>query len=189
MQLFIIDKDPCKAASALADCHVRKQILETAQILTAYWVNSGYKRLDWMPRPQSYNHPVAKAITLENAGWVLTHFDALLSEYIFRFEKTHSYDKLYSFYLHRFTFHKLLSHYKNCEIESFHRMFSGFTPEPGDIVSEYRQYYRWKSTQIKDFRYTGVKPPEWLEVGKCAREKNTRSGRFSGTTARRFNAC
>lgn len=31
---------------------------------------------------------------------------------------------------------------------------------------ELKPYYRWKSKQINDFRYTGVKPPEWLEVGK-----------------------
>lgn len=166
MQLFVIDRDPHEAACSLADCHVRKQILETAQILTAYWVNSGFERLDWMPRPQNYNHPVAKAITWENAGWVLTHLNSLLSEYAKRFGKKHAYDNLYFFYMKRFTLHKLLPHYNYCNVESFHRMFSGFTPKPGDIVSEYRQYYCWKLKQIKNFKYTHVKPPEWLEVEK-----------------------
>lgn len=167
MQLFIIDKDPFNAAHALADCHVRKQILETAQILTAYWVmNSGFERLEWMPKPQNYHHPVAMAINRENSEWVLTHFNALLREYGMRFGNSHAYHNLYQSYLNRFIFRKLLSHCNYCELESFHRMFSGFTPEPGDIVSEYRQYYRWKSKNIKNFKYTGVNPPEWLEVGK-----------------------
>ena len=81
MQLFIIDKDPFKAAHALADCHVRKQILETAQILTAYWVNSGHERLEWMPKPQNYNHPVAKAINQENVRWVIEHFHELSADH------------------------------------------------------------------------------------------------------------
>ena len=34
------------------------------------------------------------------------------------------------------------------------------------IIDRNRQYYRCKSKQIKDLRYTGVKPPEWLEVRK-----------------------
>lgn len=34
------------------------------------------------------------------------------------------------------------------------------------VIDRNRQYYRWKSTLIKDFRYTNVKLPDWLEVGK-----------------------
>ena len=34
------------------------------------------------------------------------------------------------------------------------------------IINRNLQYYRWKSTQIKDFGYTGVKPPEWFEAVK-----------------------
>ena len=70
MQLFVIDRNPHEAAHSLADCHIRKQILETAQILTAYWVNSGYERLEWMPKPQNYNHPVVRVLDTENIGWV-----------------------------------------------------------------------------------------------------------------------
>ena len=168
MQLFIIDKDPHKSAFSLADCHVRKQILETAQILTAYWVNSGHERLDWMPRPQNYNHPVAKAINQENVRWVMEHFYALLANFSYRFNKRHKYAKLTEKYVGCFIKENLftiLTDYSDV-LETFHRMFSGFTPEPGDIVSEYRQYYRWKSKHIKNFKYTGVNPPEWLEGGK-----------------------
>lgn len=160
MQLFVIDRNPYEAARTLADCHVRKQILETAQILTAYWVNSGYERLDWMPRPQNYNHPVANAVNPENSGWVIDHFHGLLSQFHVRFQKPHAYDQV------AVAFEICMINYmgeNGSNIETLHRMFSGFTPEPGDIVSEYRQYYRWKAIQIKDFRYTGVNPPEWLE--------------------------
>ena len=34
------------------------------------------------------------------------------------------------------------------------------------IIDRDRQYYRWKAKQIKNFKYTGVKPPKWLEVAK-----------------------
>lgn len=165
MQLFVIDKDPCKAAHALADCHVRKQILETAQILTAYWVNSGFERRFWMPKPQNYNHPVAKALNPENVEWVTNHFESLFTEFEFRFKKEHKYAYFRFSYIDKFIENGLINLLR-CDIETFCRMFSGFTPGPGDIVSEYRQYYRWKSKQIKNFKYTGVKPPEWLEVAE-----------------------
>lgn len=166
MQLFIIDKDPHEAAFSLADCHVRKQILETAQILTAYWVNSGHERLDWMPRPQNYKHPVAKAVSIKNVRWVIDHFYGLLAQFSFRFNKEHVYKKLTEKYIGCFVHSELSAVLTECSysIETFHHMFSGFTPEPGDIISEYRQYYRWKSKHIKNFKYTNVKPPEWLEV-------------------------
>ena len=165
MQLFIIDKDPFKAAHALADCHVRKQILETAQILTAFWVNSGHERLEWMPKPQNYNHPVAMALNQENVNWVIEHLHGLLNEFFWRFNHTHSYEYLkYSWKDSRILKKLNIFNYNIENFYSFHRMFSGFKPEPSDIVSEYRQYYRWKSKQIKNFKYTNVKPPEWLEV-------------------------
>lgn len=163
MQLFVIDRDPQEAAHSLADCHIRKQILETAQILTAYWVNSGYERLEWMPKPQNYNHPIAKAIRPENVGWVIKHFYGLIMQFRNRFRKEHKYNEL----LWEFTFQILENRLgSGMDVDSFYRMFSGFTPESGDIVSEYRQYYRWKLKHIKNFKYTQVKPPEWLEVEK-----------------------
>lgn len=162
MQLFVIDKDPCSAAHALADCHVRMQIPETAQILTAYWVNSGFERRFWMPRPQNLNHPVAKALNPENVGWVIEHFYGLLVQFRDRFGKEHKYSHM----AWDFEFNISMADlgFGTAGINSFHRMFSGFTPKPGDIVSEYRQYYRWKSKHIKNFKYTGVKPPKWLGI-------------------------
>ena len=168
MQLFVIDRDPQEAAQSLADCHIRKQILETAQILTAYWVNSGYARLDWMPKPQNYNHPVVKAVNRENAYWVIAHFYGLLANFNYRFNKRHAYNKLTEKYVGSFIKENLFIIHNDYSkiIETFHHMFSGFTPESGDIVSEYRQYYCWKLKQIKNFKYTHVKLPEWLEVAK-----------------------
>lgn len=163
MQLFIVDNDPFRAAHALADCHIRKQILETAQILTAYWVNSGYERLDWMPKPQNYNHPVAKNVNSENIGWVIKHLQGLLNEFFWRFNHYHSYEYLkFSWNDSRILKKLNIFNYESENVNGFYRMFSGFKPEPSDIVSEYREYYRWKSKKIKNFKYTEVKPPEWL---------------------------
>ena len=166
MQLFVIDRDPHEAAHSLADCHIRKQILETAQILTAYWVNSGYERLEWMPKPQNYNHPVVKAVNRENVHWIIEHFYGLFASFNYRFNKKHNYDDLFKKYVENFLKKDLFiicADYSKI-IETFHRMFSGFAPKPGDIVSEYRQYYQWKAKQIKNFKYTNMLPPEWLKV-------------------------
>lgn len=166
MQLFIIDENPGNAAEALADCHVRKQILETAQILTAYWINSGLERLEWMPRPQNVNHPVVRALMPDNVGWVLDLFPRLCHQFRLRHGHSHKYWEYARRYMISMAAANIVtSAGDNRKLETFHRMFSGFTPVAGDIVSEYRQYYRWKSQQIKHFRYTGVKPPAWLTSG------------------------
>ena len=163
MQLFIIDRNPFVAASYLADCHVRKQILETAQILTAYWVNSGFDLLRWMPKPQNYNHPVCKAINPNNVSWVLDHFEGLLIEFDLRFQKYHKYESLKFRFRNEMLTNDLVNLFY-VDVETLPRMFSGFIPKPGDIVSQYREYYQWKSTQIENFKYIWQNPPEWLHI-------------------------
>ena len=138
--------------------------LKTAQILTAYWVNSGFDLLRWMPKPQNYNHPVCKAINPNNVSWVLDHFEGLLTEFELRFNKDHKYEPFRFRYMDIMLEKHLIYLFDCLDIETFHRMFSGFIPNPGDIVSQYREYYQWKSTQIKNFKYTWAKQPEWLHI-------------------------
>ena len=57
MQLFILDRNPYRAVEMLADVHVRKMCLETAQILSAVMVINGNLLSENMPAIYNINHP------------------------------------------------------------------------------------------------------------------------------------
>lgn len=65
MNIFILDKNPAKAARYHADKHVNKMILESAQMLSTV-LGGGYK-------PTHANHPCTKwvAQSASNAVWLL----------------------------------------------------------------------------------------------------------------------
>ena len=92
MQLFVLSKEPAIAPRYLADVHVRKMCLETAQILSTVMASKGIPLRAGMPKPYNKNHPVIKAIdTKEKLNWVLLYNVHLQAEYIFRFGKSHKY--------------------------------------------------------------------------------------------------
>jgi hypothetical protein len=94
MNLFRIDNDPAVTASQLADRHVRKMVLEGAQILcTAVRLVVPMHLYD---RAELYkvahkHHPVTRYCTSRaGARDVLAHSLALADEYRFRWSKQHA---------------------------------------------------------------------------------------------------
>ena len=73
MNLFVVHSDPEKAARMLCDQHVRKMIVESAQMLcTAHWETGGsapYKRTH-------QNTSIAKwaRSTFANYQWIVANF-------------------------------------------------------------------------------------------------------------------
>lgn len=95
MNIFVLDRNPERAAAMLCDCHVRKMCLETAQILSGVTIRRGLQLLEGMPKPQNTNHPVIVAAdNNESLIWLLIYNDYLLAEYEHRFGKTHKYCRL-----------------------------------------------------------------------------------------------
>lgn len=95
MNIFYLDTDPCKAAMMMADKHVVKMILESAQLLcTAHHILDG-------SAPESFykathvNHPSAKWVreSQYHYNWLLAHLNALLAEYTHRYEKIHKVER------------------------------------------------------------------------------------------------
>lgn len=86
MNIFILDKDPVKAAQMQCDKHVVKMILETAQLLCSPYPSgiAPYKRTH-------YNHPCSIWVreAKDNYIWLYEHGKALLDEYTFRYGKHH----------------------------------------------------------------------------------------------------
>ncbi len=166
MQLFILDRDPALAAQFLADIHLRKMSLETAQILSAVLVNRKIVRPEFLPKAYNPAHPVIKAVnTPFKINWVLEYNSALHQEYLRRFSKPHAYGQWVMLY------RKLLYVDTPGHAElSFAGIFKDFTPVSEDIVQAYREYYRFKKSIIHNWKYTNAGEPEWLTNNITAEE-------------------
>ena len=98
MNLFILDKDPIKAAEFYQDLHVNKIIIEGSQLLAAAYSLDRLAKND-CPRTQKgkprvhghYNHPMSiwTRKNLSNFLWTLQHIEALYLERLYRFGKSH----------------------------------------------------------------------------------------------------
>lgn len=86
MNIFVTDTDPCVAAQNLCDRHVRKMVLETAQILCTVLKDHGLPY-----KPTHENHPCVlwAGASRWNFDWLLDHGTALGREFEFRFGKPH----------------------------------------------------------------------------------------------------
>lgn len=116
MNIFVLHRDPYKAASMMCDKHVVKMVVETAQLLsTAHRVLDGelvkrpsvsgkrmvkYYELDCYEAELTYykvahiNHPSAVWCreTSANYDWLYKHFVALCNEYHNRYGRFHKTD-------------------------------------------------------------------------------------------------
>lgn len=157
--------DPIEAAKMQGNKHVVKMILESAQMLcTAHRVLDGdpknkFKlsdaREDTFYKATHRNHPSAvwARTAIENYNWLVDHFDGLLREYTYRYNKEHASSRLLY------------------DIQSPPKSLTAWdwTPPPscmpdeykiGDIVDNYREYYRKAKTHLHQWKVR--EPPNWL---------------------------
>lgn len=92
MNLFAVDPCPVVSARSLADRHVVKMAVETAQVL---WTALHLSAPDALPeggyRPTHRAHPVVRwtALSRANAAWTAEHGLALCAEYAHRYGRVH----------------------------------------------------------------------------------------------------
>ena len=155
MNIFILDKDPEKAAHYHCDKHVVKMCLESVQILSSVWIKNG------LPAPYRLtheNHPcvVWAGACRENLHWMLIHSHALFHAYMARYSRIHK------------------SFYALIELEKTGRpnipSAGGITPfaqampeeyKQEDAVSAYRNYYIKEKACFAKWEYT-VTPDWWV---------------------------
>jgi hypothetical protein len=99
MNLFVVDRDPVKAAESLPSKLVVKMPLETCQMLAVnlgplYLGWGSIRRKDGLPYGHKgfRNHPstVWGRSSDENMAWMITHGLALCGEYLRRYGKVHA---------------------------------------------------------------------------------------------------
>jgi len=89
LQLFILDKDPKKAAKMHCDKHVVKMPLEAAQILSTvqHIYNSIYAEKCYKKTHEKHPCVIWASKTRENYFWAFELYKELLKEYTYRYQK------------------------------------------------------------------------------------------------------
>lgn len=183
MNLFILDKDPVKAAQLQCNKHVVKMIVESAQMLsTAHRMLDGSmvrapsksgKTLSqhWVHPDPNLDEILYKAVHMKhpctvwtmqsnnNYNWHWIHFSALCDEYTYRYGKVHSTDTLL----------RNVLQYPPQNIPVGY-----LTPQPlamqsnpecinkNDIVGSYRAFYQTKQERFK-MVWSKREVPEWFQ--------------------------
>jgi hypothetical protein len=161
MNIFYIDQDPYKCAEQHTDKHVVKMILETAQMLSTAHHMLDEKCMSEEMRNSIYkkafaHHPctIWASASFENYTWLFYLFDALLSEYTYRFGKVHSSERLLDY---------LCEPPKNINRLGFTQPAQAM-PDlykmPFDSNFAYRLYYRHEKSHL--FQWTKRERPTWL---------------------------
>lgn len=166
MNVFVCDNHPGKAARALADRHVVKMVLESAQLLSTVAHLKGIHFLGQYKATHSH-HPCVVAM-LENHDylvWVAQHSVSLLLEYAIRFNKRHqSTTTITNAIIALDLYVGDLTELNSEQLERFPKaVFDEFKLLP--VTEAYRFHLKkkylelWKPNQAK---WTNRKKPEWL---------------------------
>ena len=137
--------------------------LETAQILSSVMARRNLALSENMPRSYNVSHPVIKALDSPvKIDYAVIYNAALQTEYERRFGKSHAYADLSQLYWRNLFNGNFIFDPSEC---TFARAFKDIEITQKDIVQAYRIYYRYKKTQIPDWRYTHSDEPKWLTDG------------------------
>ena len=137
--------------------------LETAQILSSVMAKYDLPLSENMPRPYNVLHPVIQALDSPvRIDYAVIYNASLQIEYKRRFGKSHAYTDLSQLYWRNLFNGNFIFDPSEC---TFARAFKDIEIAQKDIVQAYRIYYRYKKTQIPDWRYTNSAEPKWLTDG------------------------
>ena len=174
MNIFVVDRDPIKAARLLPDRHVTKMILESAQMLSIvfskhYWDIGEVAKVDGDPfktaKGAFKNHPCTQwaADSQYNCAWLIQHAMGLLEEFQIRYGKLHGLNK--SLFNAKRTFQR------NCQAITCYSMVDKFAramPEPlkyddtVDDVTAYRMYVNSKPWVYYNYCRIPSRRPDWI---------------------------
>lgn len=152
MNIFILARDPRRAAQHLCDQHVVKMLVETAQLLCAAFPPgcAPYRRTH-------FNHPCAlwTRESRANFDWLVEHGRGIAAEYTYRYGRVHRSEAVVEFCREAslalpFAFTRPTRHVLAMP-ERFHHH---------DPVTAYRAYYRGAKRRFARYRYRPA--PSWL---------------------------
>lgn len=159
MNIFWIGNDPVSMAKYLADIHLRKMILEYAQLLsTAHHILDDDTEISGIYKKTHANHPCAKWVreSSQNYQYLYEVFKQCCSEFEQRFGKIHKTSELID---------KLSKLPENLPIGVFTQPPLCMPPEfkSNDLLTSYRKYYISKQSAMK-MKWTNADSPKWFGV-------------------------
>jgi hypothetical protein len=156
MNIFYINTNPTQAAQELADDHIRKMQIESAQMCcTAHWETGNeapYKRAH-------KNHPstIWTRQSIHHYRWLVQHGLEICNEFTKRYGK----------------YHKTQNVLEWCRDNEPSIPDTGFTPPPqcmpeqyqdNDTITAYRKFYIEDKIAIKKLNYNKLNnKPEWIK--------------------------
>jgi len=164
MNIFYLAHDPRDAARMHCDQHVRKMLLEYAQIMsTVIHQNAKSRRgvKDKIYKSTHVHHPSVlwAGETMAHYDWLYLLWNNLHDEYVFRFSKNHK------------SFVDLNQYLSDAPFWGYNIQMT-FTPPPQAMpdqykqkftVQAYREYYIHEKSRFA--KWTKREPPIWFEEG------------------------
>lgn len=156
MNIFYVNTDPVLAAKDLADQHITKMGIESAQMLsTAHWMTGSeapYKKTH-------YNHPssVWARESLQNYRWLATHALEILNEYERRYGRIHKTKQVVEWLINNEPSipDSQFSHPPECMPDEY---------KLADPVSSYRNFYIQDKLKEKKLSYNRSNQiPNWIK--------------------------
>jgi hypothetical protein len=156
MNIFYINTDPVIAAQELADDHIRKMQIESAQMCcTAHWASGSeapYKRAH-------LNHPSTKWVreSIHHYRWVIQHGLEVCNEFTKRYGKYHKTQGVLEW---------LRDNEPNIPDNEFTEPPQCMPDEykKNDAIEGYKTYYIEDKMKIKQLTYNKLNnTPEWIK--------------------------
>ena len=165
MNIFILDKNIELNAQYHADKHVRKMILEYAQILSTVHHICDTPTSNRVYRATHNNHPCVKwaSESLPNYRYVWLLLGQLLAEFDHRFGKEHKTNEVWS-PLNPVIAHTEIEHFQNNPDDYYVKSYIQCVPTPyrcTSVVEAYRAYYNGEKQHL--FQWTNRPIPYWVE--------------------------
>ncbi|MFA5746418.1 MAG: pyrimidine dimer DNA glycosylase/endonuclease V [Candidatus Pacearchaeota archaeon] len=155
MQIFILDRNPNKAARMLCDKHVVKMIVESAQILSTvhHIYDSKNKHLVYKKTHEKHPCVIWASKSKNNYLWLLKHLQALLEEYTYRYGKDHKTTEI----------KKILEETPKGLFSVGLTSFAQVVPEEyiqKNAIKAYREFYKKEKRSFA--KWTKRKKPNWF---------------------------
>ena len=139
MNIFVLDRDPRRAAALMMNKHVVKMVLESAQMLsTNIMVVNGLDRSEVPYKPTHQNHPSAvwARETMSNHEWLLDHSLGLCEEYTLRYSKVHKSQSVIEWAIDN------PPRIEGTGLTPFYQAMSEDCKHPTDSTIAYKTYYK-----------------------------------------------
>ncbi len=152
MNIFVLDTDPQLCAAYHCDSHVRKMVLESAQILCTALLLNGAESAPYKPAQPGNRYVLWAAKSRANFDWLLQLGFWLAYEYKLRYGKEHASEKVIMYCsLQR-------SIIKEGELTpfatKFNENYAGLS-----VVEAYRKYYKEEKGYLLNYK---TQAPHWL---------------------------